>query len=346
MNASQAMFLFNNNIPHPVENGLDQPGFSFGSMMSVGTTTTNQPPGGQQRLEKGGHSIGSMMSYTMTDNNNNNNNNTYNKSIPGYQQQQHKRDDSFGGAAAAAAVGAPELSNIGTSFGSLSLNPMTEREMMMMLRETTQQQQQEMEQEVTAAAACAALPTYLKVQKSSRGNLLECSDSDEETEPEMVAQKSANWERLQAAIAAQDNLQRQQKAPPPQGGMVIMPLPPSFYSNGNNNEPTMVGIPAMTEGFVRNFSNMSAISIGEDFELPPYALPQQMQQQQQLQQSLHYAGGGIGYYNNSSNNNHSGYSHQMPEMPLPLANAKTSSSDDDWDNDLHHRYDQPGGHGR
>jgi hypothetical protein len=347
----QTMF---HNMPTPVDHGLDQTGFSFGSMMSLGTT--NQPGGGQ-RLEKGGLSIGSTMSYTVTENNSNNHHAAYNSNyskmiMGGYQQQQEQqqqqqwRGDSYGASAA------PELTDIGTSFGSLSIHP-TERETI--LREA----QREMEE----AAACAAMP-FLKVQKS-RGDLLECSDSDDDddTEPAMVAQKSANWERLQAAIAAQDDGRKQPHQPQPQPqqrgdlNMMSMPLPPpSFFNNNNNNaqqhhrdhELPMINVPAMTEAVRRDFSNMSAISLGEDFDPQPYALPPQQQQQQvqQQQSQLHYAGGGIGYYssNSTNNDNNNGYAssqhQQMPEMPLPLASRKKSSNDDDgWGDDVHHRYD-------
>lgn len=169
----------------PVDGGLENIGVSFGSMMSIGTMP------GNGNLERGGLSIGSVMSYSV--------NNEMNGGKP--------------------YLGAPDLQDIGTSFGSLTLAP-GERERII----------REAENEMETAAACAPPATFLEQQRS-RGNLLECEDSDDEDSAQASVNNSAGWERLQAALAAQKT--SNSIAPPPMPGGAYNDPPSSFQYPSN-----------------------------------------------------------------------------------------------------------------
>ena len=195
----------------PVDGGLEPAGLSFGSVMSISTADI--------KLEPGGLSFGSMMSFV--------------------------REEA--GAPPAGQAAAPEavdggLEAIGTSFGSLSLA-------------TTDRNQfvESMGRIDEAQEAVEAPPTFLSQQKS-KGNLLDCSDTDSDDEQDSAqasAQKSADWEKLQATLAAQNY--------DPKASAVT---PPSIFPPGGLR-PQTLDIPATT--LDRDFSQMSAISVGEDF---------------------------------------------------------------------------------
>jgi len=236
-------------MPQPVDGGLEPIGLSFGSMMSMGTEMGMAAAAAAEKLESGGLSFGSAMSYSVV-----------------------------GPRHSAAAPPDGGLQDIGTSFGSLSLADgereriiaAAEREMMMAAATTS------------AADAEVAPPTFLQQQKST-GNLLDCSDTeseDEDTSAEASAQKSAKWEMLQKALAEQDQTIRNSQL------TAAMP-PPAFAGNRNNHQHNMNSgrthhnqqpQPAIgstfqipTVGLDRDFSQMSAISVQEDFEPLPAA---------------------------------------------------------------------------
>lgn len=141
--------------------------------------------------------------------------------------------------------GAPEavdggLEAIGTSFGSLSLATNDRHNLLL-----------ETLKEETEVASVEAAPTFLQQQKS-KGSLLDCSDTDSDDEQESAqaasAQKSADWERLKATVEAQNY-----------GPHVTAATAPSFPGA----KPATLDIPTTT--FDRDFSQMSAISVGDDF---------------------------------------------------------------------------------
>jgi len=282
----------------PVDGGLEPVGLSFGSMMSIGTT----------KLENAGLSFGSTMSYSVAGGAGGG------SGAPG----SHGRHGSFGGAPPAAVDGG--LQDIGTSFGSLSLADgereriiaAAERDMMMM------------------ESAAAAAPTLLQQQKST-GNLLDCSDTDsddEETSAEASAQQSAQWEKLQAALAEQDKSIRNSQT------TAAMP-PPSAFSNyhhhgqqqqqqqrggGHNNHPALGStfqIPAATN-LDRDFSQMSAISVAEDFEPAPASYPGCI------------VPNAASHYQQGNANNNDGFNADMPPPPPEMKKERS----DDWSKDV------------
>ena len=223
-------------IPQPVDGGLEPIGFSFGSMMSIGTDVGMAASAAAGRLERAGLSFGSAMSYSV-----------------------------LGGSRHAVAPPVDGgLQDIGTSFGSLSLAD-GERERIIALAK----REMMLEQNTSAGGEAYVTPTLLQQQKST-GNLLDCSDTeseDEDTSADASAQKSAQWEKLQAALAAQDESMRTSQLtasmPPPSFG-----IRSSMISNTGQQLPyPAVGLTFQipTAGLDRDFSQMSAISVQEDF---------------------------------------------------------------------------------
>lgn len=240
----------------PVDGGLEPAGLSFGSVMSIGTADP-------MKLEPAGLSFGSVMSYSVA------------KGGPG----------SGGGTGGGSGSCVPDavdggLEAIGTSFGSLSLNT-NDPKLLDTFREdqpnchgqfqpSNHQLQQLHEQQLheqQETAAVQAAPTFLRAQKS-RGSLLECSDTDsddEEKSAHISYQKSVEWEKLKAVLAQQPS-----QPQPPLGSIrgvgvsttrdtafAAMPPPATL-------RPTTLNIPSTT--FDRDFSQMSAISVGGDFD--------------------------------------------------------------------------------
>ncbi len=98
----------------------------------------------------------------------------------------------------------PDLQDIGTSFGSMSISTNVEKTM----------------------------PGVATMVRHVMGDLLDCSDTDDEEEdPE---RKSKEWEKLQAAIANQDARNGGSR----QSSGLVMPPPggPSPYYPANNNQ--------------------------------------------------------------------------------------------------------------
>merc|ERR1719326_1449437 len=80
------------------------------------------------------------------------------------------------------------LEAIGTSFGSLSLDP-TNRETLF--------------QTLELAAGGPEIPPMFNTEEKATGNLLECSDTeseDSELKYDLGVQKSAAWERMQSSV--------------------------------------------------------------------------------------------------------------------------------------------------
>jgi hypothetical protein len=170
--------------------------------------------GTQDKLEPGGLSFGSMMSMSV------------------------KGVDAVDGG----------LEAIGTSFGSLTL---TTEDQMAVEDQRRLLRVMEADQESAEAMPTA---TFLNAAKS-QGNLLECSDTDSDGEDESAhersAQKSAEWEKLQATFKMQTNSMPDSAA-----------MPPPMFPGGT---PSTLTIPNTT--FNRDFSQMSAFSVGdEDFQ--------------------------------------------------------------------------------
>ena len=245
--------------PLPVDGGLEAAGLSFGStFMDMD----------MKKLESVGTSFGSAMSY---------------KPIPG---NSGKKDDenvpqalagleptgiSFGDMSMMS-VGTKKLEEtgcsfgtmmsitkpdgleaIGTSFGSLSLDP-TNRETLF--------------QTLELAAGGPEIPPMFNTEEKATGNLLECSDTeseDSESKYDLGVQKSAAWERMQSSV-----LQSQK-------------------SKGTVNSGDMMPPPVEMKGSVVSVTNLardiSAWSAADDFPaendddaaLPPP--PQQLEKQ-------------------------------------------------------------------
>jgi len=237
----------------PVDGGLEPAGLSFGSVMSIGTADP-------MKLEPAGLSFGSTMSYSVA------------KGGPG------SGGDMGGGSGS----GVPDavdggLEAIGTSFGSLSLNT-NDPKLLDTFREDQpnihnqyqpfnhqQLHEQQLHQQQETAAVQAA-PTFLRAQKS-RGSLLECSDTDsddEEKSAQISYQKSVEWEKLKAALAQQPS----QPQPPfgsirSVGGSTTRDTAFAAMPPPATHRPATLNIPSTT--FDRDFSQMSAISVGGDF---------------------------------------------------------------------------------
>ena len=247
-------------MPQPVDGGLDPTnGFSIGSMMSIGTCS---------KLEDAGFSFGSAMSYTPIPLNTT----TY-LSKPDEQNGGAKHHDPK-----TAAVQPPDggLQYVGTSLGSLSIAD-GERERIIsnadrgLARLNAFMNQTNQSSNHTSNNSDIAVPTTFLQQQKSRGSLLACNDEDDEGEDTISAearsQKGAHeWNRLQATLAMEDQSIRDAVSVPP---MFVMnptnyqrqqqPERSSGYHQNNLDVPTLD----------RDYSQMSAISVGEDFEAPP-----------------------------------------------------------------------------
>lgn len=204
--------------PVPVDN-LEPAGLSFGTVMSLNTVEPVE-------LDTGGLSYGTMMSAT---------------------PENVMVGASFGSRMSYVPA-APDagLEDIGTSFGSLTLDPVERQNLIQSLEGPVPPPPLPPQEEVEAA------PTFLKLQKS-KGNLLDCSDTEsdeEESAANRSSQKSANWQRLK------ETFEQQQQNP---------------YA-----QPEGLNIPA----FQRDFSQMSAMSDYSDHVIPPPPPPRPPQYHQ------------------------------------------------------------------
>jgi len=224
----------------PVDGGLEPAGLSFGSVMSISTADV--------KLEGGGLSFGSMMSYTKD------------------------------GASAPSAVDGG-LEAIGTSFGSLSLATNDRHNL-----------EQSLQADIAAAEASEAQPTFLRAEKS-KGSLLECSDTDSEDEHDsqkISYQKSLQWEQMKATLAKEPSMSpqvsRSGSAASNSGagcGLNSTPLaagqpgpPPRKHHDFVTTEGPPTGtLQFPTTTFDRDFSQMSAISVGDDLGFGEQIVP-------------------------------------------------------------------------
>ena len=131
-----------------------------------------------------------------------------------------------------------KLEQIGTSFGSLSLDT-TNRDTLF--------------HQLELAAAGPEIPPMFETEKKATGNLLECSDTESETEEEknqLKAQKSQQWDKMQASLILQS-----QKSKGTAGSTDLMPPPVDMKGS-------VLSVP--TTNFDRDFSQLSAYDFGDD----------------------------------------------------------------------------------
>lgn len=182
---------------------------------------------GTNRLEAGGTSFGTMMSIsTMPD-------------------------------------GGLEL--VGTSFGSLSLDPVDREQLFQRL-------------ELTGGGPM--IPPMFPSEDKATGNLLECSDTeseDSESHTDLVAQKSEAWEKMRMSVA-QTQL-RQSHSKGTVDSKDLMPPPPTsgHDSRKTGMNGTVLSVPATNLN--RDFSQLSAWEDDDDDDgynaVPPPQLEKQ-----------------------------------------------------------------------
>lgn len=284
--------------PPPVDGGLEPVGLSFGSVMSIGTAVMENV-----KLEGAGFSFGSVMSITRD------------SSGVGAGTSRYVPDAVDGG-----------LQEIGTSFGSLTLG-VGERERII---ESAKHDLLNNLDDSDNCEDATALPRFK--QTKSKGSLLECSDTDSEDDEasnqQLTAQKSAKWEKMQAVLAStssRDALNAQ--------GSYNYSHAPYFsssqsrqYSSNNNRAPSTLNIP--TASFARDQSQMSAISVNDDFpsDFDHHVHPQRspLSYSKYLQQSddhsssrQQYQQRSIQYQHDSSWFDQQNYSYQEPHHFRP-----------------------------
>ncbi len=135
------------------------------------------------------------------------------------------------------------LEVVGTSFGSLSLDPMDRDQLFQRL-------------EITGGGP--KIPPIFDSEDKATGNLLECSDTeseDSESNPDLVAQKSEAWEKMQMSVAQTKLRQSQSKGTV--NSNELMPPPVSGRENGQTrmNGTILSVIPTNLQ---RDFSQLSA----------------------------------------------------------------------------------------
>jgi hypothetical protein len=270
---------FDEFVASPPEGGLDPGGLSFGSILMTDAE--------MRKLESAGTSFGSVMSYRPTQQNvpwGNNNNRAQPKSardgddhVPEAMDSLEPTGVSFGdvsmmsvGTRKLEEVGcsfgtmmsyntirgpdAPEggLEAIGTSFGSLSLDT-TNRDTLF--------------HSLELAAAGPEIPPMFSTEERAKGNLLDCSDTDSEdsqSQQQLVAQKSAAWDKMQLSLAAHTDLHAQ-KSKGTVGSNELMPPPVGRVGSNIASEikGTVLSVPATN--FERDFSQLSAWGEGDDY---------------------------------------------------------------------------------
>jgi hypothetical protein len=150
------------------------------------------------------------------------------------------------------------MENIGTSFGSLSLDPANREALFRTLE---------------MAASGPEIPPMFHSEQKAKGNLLDCSDTESENsedQQKLIAQKSQAWEKMKELTETKLK-QQQSKGSGSVGSQDLMPPPaanrpqqllqpaPADFSN------TEVVIP--TTALENNFSTLSAWSAADDFEV-------------------------------------------------------------------------------
>ena len=226
----------------PVDGGLESSvGVSFGSLMSIGSSNS----GGPTRLETGGLSFGSPMSYSVRGD-----------VPPAVDGGLEGIGTSFGSLSLDREKVLPPgglLEDVGTSFGSMTISTQ-DRDDLLNAVGANAGSEQEASPSAVAAMEKLATQTFLAQQKS-KGSLLECSDTeseDEEQSAQNSAQKSAEWDKLQATLAAQSKIP------------MASNVPPALSSKRQSRrQPETVPIDIQAAPFNRDYSQMSAISLGD-----------------------------------------------------------------------------------
>lgn len=259
---------FDEFIASPPDGLYGGTGFSFGSAI---------PDVDMMKLQATGASFGSAMSYKYANNS---------QHHQRQQQQQHPQQDgiknqelddhtpiplsgleptgiSFGDTSMMSTgtkleAGGPSfgtmmsLEQIGTSFGSLTLDP-AGREMLYQTLELT--------------GGGPEIPPMFHSEAKATGNLLECSDTeseDSQSKPELTAQNSQAWEKMRTSVAQTQLHQSQSKStvdsadlmPPPPATMATTSSTSAAGGNGYAMNGTVLSIP--TTNFQRDFSQLSA----------------------------------------------------------------------------------------
>ena len=127
------------------------------------------------------------------------------------------------------------LEAIGTSFGSLSLEPWNRERLFQAL-------------EVTGGGP--EIPPMFHVEEKATGNLLDCSDTESEgsvDKPDLGAHKSEAWEKMQASVAQTQLLHAQSNE--------VMP-PPVNVQSANQMVGVTLSLPS--KNLERDFSSLSA----------------------------------------------------------------------------------------
>ena len=210
-------------VPAPVDLGLEPAGLSAGSMMSVGTILS-----AAEKLENAGLSFGSVMSFSTV--------NEGAEPVPGAVD---------GG-----------LEHIGASFGSITIGTNAVANMPTATAPTPTQRQEAAWGTPRLSIRGLSIGTDLQ---RSKGNLLECSDTESEDEQETArisAQKSADWEKLRATF------ERQMQSGDSSAPSTLPPGVSLASRQTSTSRPGMLHIP--TSPFRRDVSQMSAGSTGDD----------------------------------------------------------------------------------
>jgi hypothetical protein len=165
------------------------------------------------------------------------------------------------------------LEAIGTSFGSMTIgggpNSMNTSGHNQLLPAVAERSRPTLPPQPPPVPMDGVPTTFLR-QKRSKGNLLECSDTesddDEQSAQASAAQKSAEWEKLKATFESQMA----------GGAYTSATVPPSFNPIATSSaaraqrkiaaaepsqQPLVLNIPET--GFVRDLSQMSACSVGD-----------------------------------------------------------------------------------
>ena len=198
--------------PGMVDGGLEPAGLSMGTIEFVGNG----------KLEPVGLSFGSVMSFSVAS----------------------KGPDMVDGG----------LEPIGTSFGSLSLNSTDDRNLEHALGHSSFNRPSQKASLTPDNANTTYSTPMLFSEQRSKGNLLECSDTESDDDDEipaaLQANKTAEWEKLQAMLSQQTMVQSKNQH-------MSFPMPT------NRIQLPPEGLPTTT--FEHNFSELSAMSMGNDF---------------------------------------------------------------------------------
>jgi hypothetical protein len=214
--------------PGMVDGGLEPAGLSMGTIESVSMISFV----GNGKLEPVGTSFGSVMSFSVAS----------------------RGPDMVDGG----------LEPVGTSFGSLSLNSNDEHNLQHALGSSApnvvgpssfNRPNQKASLTQNNANNTYSTPTLFAEQRS-KGNLLECSDTESDDDDEipaaLQANKTAEWEKLQAMLSQQTMSQSRDQHISFQMPTSGIQMPPE-------------GLPTTT--FEHNFSELSAMSMGNDFRM-------------------------------------------------------------------------------